>query len=265
MNTQRQLALLSASLALTALTAIAGICSQTTVTRRHEATGTASVDLVQANTSPPATRTIGSGLLRTADMVDTEHGWALTSRGLMWTDDAGATWNAITPPAIEPDAVAGALFLDPLRGWLVARTSDTAGSATLAILSTRDGGKSWLPYDLGTTDLLLPSGRSASISFSDLEHGWVMVRRASSANFSLGDLFRTTDGGKTWMLLPPPPIGDPIVFVSPARGWVAGGRSGDQLFMTRDGGETWIPQSVDAGQAQARLSITCRVRWPQAS
>lgn len=52
-------------------------------------------------------------------------------------------------------------------------------------------------------------------------------------------LLSTSDGGATWTLLPDPPIGDPPQFLSPERGWLAGGPAADELYTTTDGALTW--------------------------
>lgn len=262
MSNRWPMKLFAMSLLTTALVGVAAICGETedknqpssaVSTAATSPTAAASPTAIEAANSAPASGGTSTNV-RAANKVNEKQGWALTNKGLAWTDDAGATWSNITPAGIQAKAVAGVWFRDAARGWLVAQTSDEAGGALLAMLSTDNGGKDWSAYDL-PRDNLSSSAVSAAFSFSDAEHGWVMVRRGSSSNFSNGVLFRTTDGGKTWTLLPPPPISDPVVFISSERGWLAGGPAGDNLFITRDGGQSWEAQSVDVLAAGATSRV----------
>lgn len=75
---------------------------------------------------------------------------------------------------------------------------------------------------------------SADASFLDADHGWVAVGGASSTT-----VYRTTDGGETWLALTPNTDLSGVThldFVSPQVGWAVG--SG-RLLKTTDGGQKW--------------------------
>jgi photosystem II stability/assembly factor-like uncharacterized protein len=186
--------------------------------------------------------------IRFMQMLSPSQGWVLTTDRLIWTSDGGANWSDITPPQAARSIVKGAFFVNPQEGWLVASgDQDPTGATQITGFHTEDGGATWESVDIGEPDNDYTSSLSgqAYIHFIDPQHGWVVVKLASSSNFSVGDLFRTTDGGVTWTKLSIP-IGDPIRFVTPSDGWTAGGAPGDELYVTRDGGTSWERQTVSS-------------------
>lgn len=161
-------------------------------------------------------------------------------RRLLWSDDDGTTWREdafIAPPGTRLLTVQ---FLDNLKGWIV-----ITGAGRAEVVRTGNAGSTW-DY---SEEILVPGGEEpsgASLSFINETTGFLMLRLPSSSNFSRGALFRTDDGGRTWRILPTPPIGDPVRFFSERNGWLAGGPAGNRLFVTRDGGGSWNEVSVAA-------------------
>lgn len=93
------------------------------------------------------------------------------------TTDAGSSWTAWTIP--EPQ----------LGGEHIVFTDENTGFIKMwggAILSTRDGGKSWT----GVPGVKLEGGKQARIKFVDREVGWGVS--------PYGTLVYTTDGGRRW-------------------------------------------------------------------
>lgn len=165
-------------------------------------------------------------------------GWAADQKHLLWTRDNGQRWTNITPLDLGTDRIQRVFFRTEREGWILA-LSGTGDELT--VWRTQDGGTSWTSQALAS---LRDGGSPVSMEFTDGEYGWVMVRLPSSANFSLGLLLATTDGGRSWKALPDPPIGGTIHFISRGSGWLAGGPAGDQLYVTRDGGQHWERQVV---------------------
>ena len=87
----------------------------------------------------------------------------------------------------------------------------------------------------------MPSRIKFICNGSVAQTGWLVIKRATGINFSIGSLFRTDDGGLTWNQLTIP-IGEEVAFITPEIGWVAGGAAGDELYQTVDGGATWVSQ-----------------------
>ncbi len=192
-----------------------------------------------------------SGSLRTMKLLSPEMGWTATENRLFWTKDGGKQWADITPPTDSAERVASVFFLDASNGWvLLVSNHHDADEPVFDMAHTTSAGASWsttritIPnYDPHSTTL---SG-NGQIDFVDSLHGWMNLDVASSANFRLGILLLTGDGGKTWDFSPDGP-GDAgsILFTSPKVGWLAGGPGDESLYVTRDGSYTWQELSLDA-------------------
>jgi photosystem II stability/assembly factor-like uncharacterized protein len=190
-------------------------------------------------------------------LVSPDEGWLLFDQHLYWTKTGGQTWTDITPSNPTQAIIRAVSFLDAKFGWVILSSSDQFGFSHFYLARTADGGKSWQSNSLS---LFQPrDNRSITsavyLQFLDSETGWMVIKQATSSNFSVGSLFKTIDGGKTWTQLSIP-IGEPIYFVTSEIGWTAGGAAGDKLYQTRDGGLTWSSQSINLsaqGNNQRRL------------
>jgi photosystem II stability/assembly factor-like uncharacterized protein len=176
-------------------------------------------------------------------LVSAEEGWILLDQHLYWTRDGGESWDEITPSTLEQSLIAAVFFLDRREGWLLLTNLDDSGAITYAMAQTSDGGKSWqvTPLSLFEAGDVNSLAGAVYLHFIDSQTGWLVIRRATSSNFSEGTLFKTTDGGGSWTQLTIP-VGEPVYFVSSQIGWTAGGAAGDELYRTEDGGLTWLGQ-----------------------
>jgi photosystem II stability/assembly factor-like uncharacterized protein len=165
-------------------------------------------------------------------MISPGQGWALVDQRLLWSEDGGLYWSDLTPIIDPAGVVLSAFFTDSGRGWAASRTVE---SGELAIYRSDDAGQTWKSINLDHSRLGIGD---AHLLFVDATTGWLVIKQQTSANFSLGELFRTLDGGETWQQLSLP-IGEPVHFTDPQRGWVAGGVEGHELYVTNDGGVTW--------------------------
>jgi len=175
---------------------------------------------------------------QTQDMqlLSERHGWALVNYQLFWTEDGGDSWSEITPAQAIPGTLMAVQFLDEENGWLVTQDPLTG---QLDIFQTSNKGRAWQVSTLQEGNLDFgPLASKVYLDFLDQQNGWAVVKLVSSSNFSLGRLYRTDDGGKSWAELPLP-IGEPVRFLDQKRGWVAGGPAGDELYLSDDGGNTW--------------------------
>lgn len=101
------------------------------------------------------------------------------------TQDGGATWTLASGPDRQG---AGVHFLSTQQIWLLIHAVDDSASRT-DLARTEDGGVTWSRID-GTGELPL-----IDVAFSSLTDGFLTAadrRRADT-------LFRTTDGGGTWI------------------------------------------------------------------
>jgi photosystem II stability/assembly factor-like uncharacterized protein len=177
-------------------------------------------------------------------LISATEGWLRLGQHLYWTRDSGQSWAEITPSNLGRLAIQAVWFVDTQTGWLVL-TQLEAGAVAYTLARTSDSGATWhvTPLSLfapGDPDAL---AETIYLRFIDAQIGWLVIKRATSSNFSLGVLFKTTDGGQTWTKLALP-IGEPVYFVTPELGWLAGGPASDQLYRTQDGGQSWQAQPV---------------------
>lgn len=170
-------------------------------------------------------------------------GWLLTDSALFLTRDAGQSWESLAPET--GGALGAAFFLDEAHGWLIAVSQTEAGDPAYTLLHTRDGGRTWARTSLALFAPGAPEAFAESVylHFLDSQTGWLVVKQATGANFSLGALFHTADGGATWTRRELP-LGAPVRFLTPETGWTAGGATGAALYRTVAGGASWQPVSV---------------------
>mgnify|MGYP001055941132 FL=1 len=172
--------------------------------------------------------------------ISAEQTWAVVDGRLYSTADGGASWRDLTPGG---GRIQAATFLDAAHGWLVSAASDGQGS--LALWRTADSGLNWheAPFTAASDALL--DARAVSLDFTSPLEGWLAFKLPSSANFNLGALYHTMDGGLTWEERSLPG-GGRIDFTSASHGWTLAGPQGDVLYQTQDGGRTWSPAETAA-------------------
>ncbi len=196
-----------------------------------------------------------------ATFLDGSHAWlviaspepstAESELRVFRTSDGGATWEETT---VAEQAVAGQLtFLDPEHGWLLLRQGMAMMHEQVTLLSTSDGGKSWMKVAVasieGEPGRLPFSGDKSGLAFSDENTGFVTGYWPVP-----GDpyFFATPDGGRTWHKaeLPLPSGYEEAdyftyapVFDRSGAGIMAATVSGDGrslvFYSTSDGGKTW--------------------------
>ncbi len=179
------------------------------------------------------------------------------------TVDGGRNWqtsSTVAAPGVQ-DYPGGPMFINSQDGWIevVTNGGPGAGSESVAIFRTTDGGMSWTKVaDTTKPGSDLPNGGFKSgISFKDTQNGWATGRDASSAPW----LYVTHDGGVSWKkqalpgawtndanasLLTTPPVFFGNKGVLPVSVSLPNG-AGTAIYTTSDGGETWTaPQGLTA-------------------
>ena len=154
----------------------------------------------------------------------------------------------ITAPLVETPALVTIQFLNELDGWGVTETQ---------IVRTNDGGITW--YNV-TPPNLIEAGYSVETVVLDNNHAWVQMTDFDKYPNG-GFLYRTSDGGITWMDFTTPFSGGDMNFLDSNDGWmladlgVGAGSMGISVFQTMDGGATWNqtytndPNLSDAGDS----------------
>jgi photosystem II stability/assembly factor-like uncharacterized protein len=159
------------------------------------------------------------------------------------TTTAGQTWDNRDLPL-----VGGGFHLERFgtnSGWIGGTINGGLGTA---LLGTLDGGSTWNPLPLPC------QGGWSRFDFTSASAGWLVCSpdAASGSAGAIGQVYQTSDAGRTWSRLGPvaDPSGstgsdpkvdqDPIGglrFVSPDLGWLA--LADGRLFESDDGGRSW--------------------------
>jgi len=183
-------------------------------------------------------------------------GWVAGKRSIALTHDGGQHWVTTASLGGDTGDIESVFFLNDLQGWVVSPFTGEPeqDQAAFIVSSTRDGGTTWTNRQLAVP--VAAGGSAISVDFVDPQRGWLMIRRPSSSNFSRGALLATVDGGLNWTLLPDPPIGDAIHFISSTTGWLAGGVARNELYVTRDGGNSWQRQTMSAPGISQKASVS---------
>jgi photosystem II stability/assembly factor-like uncharacterized protein len=182
--------------------------------------------------------------LQAFQLVTPVSGWVLMGQHLYWTANGGGGWAQITPSNMGTDLIRAVTFSNPQRGWLITTSPADTGLPSYHLARTSDAGHTWQTALLN----LFASGDASALAgavflqFLDARTGWLVVKRATSSNFSLGALFTTTDGGDTWARLSIP-IGAPVRFTSEQDGSVEDSARGTGRYISHDGGKIWTLQT----------------------
>lgn len=246
----------------------------------------------------------GPVVITYVDMPDPFQGWARGTSGtgtehILHTAHAGDSWDDITPPVAAPEPGTSleflTFFLDKTTAWAIPITdSPPLPTAPSAVWRTTDGGATWQSSpDLRTPDLIVEGWSPAYMTFTDAQHGWLMVGAGAGAGHAYVVIFRTTDGGATWQqLIDPNSLNSAAVHVCCQSGLVFANPDvgliplADSNYMkvvvnwTADGGASWtssfppppesapdlfersscaVSSTVVLSPADIRLGVRCRV------
>lgn len=185
--------------------------------------------------------------LRAMELVAPNTGWTILADQLLWSEDGGATWQDITPFPLHNSVKAQyrlltADFLDGSTGMAVLEREQDGAIFGYVI---REGGQ------IGETNTLFAPisekdipVQAVYLDYVDENTAFVAFRLRSSSAFSLGKLFVTEDGGRTWQERSLP-AGEAVTFLDAHTGWTTGrSPSGTLLYRTTDGGHSWELQSL---------------------
>jgi len=183
-----------------------------------------------------AQEAVPSYQLAAIDFVNPATGWIVAELSnhdfaVLHTTDAGSSWTRQLR-GTGGDMGEYARFFDSRNGVLVLLGPQAV------MFQTGDGGKTW-----SRDELQAGGGHVVSADFIDARHGWLLVQVSNLAGPVTEALYRTADGGATWL-----DVGEPVqapdtavraVFADPLHGWLYSLSSGPFAYSTADGGTTW--------------------------
>jgi photosystem II stability/assembly factor-like uncharacterized protein len=184
--------------------------------------------------------------------------WAVAASRLLGTSNGGAHWTTLGEPAGA--ALQSVDFVSVTVGF---------GVTSAGLVQTSDGGQTWRalppiapsePSTKGGTSVVSASGLTSpepylvtSVCFSDPQNGWAALNPSRMREGAVGEVARTTNGGRTWLVSFAPHsasgVSDTVeqLGCSGDAAWVelaeGAGMSGQpySVFRTSDGGVTWTP------------------------
>jgi photosystem II stability/assembly factor-like uncharacterized protein len=185
-------------------------------------------------------------------MQDSQNGWGLSQDAAFITRDGGQQWDEVTPhTGWLANGIVKGFFLDSHTAWLL--QPDAQDFNRGALFRTTDGGQHW-------QSTRVPFGPNP-VQFLSASDGWVMADRGAAAGSMAVDIYKTTDGGSTWIKVQSagpqtqnqpgalPFGGDKLgmAFSDMQHGWIGGSQpivGHSYLYRTTDGGKTWIFQEL---------------------
>ena len=183
--------------------------------------------------------TVWHKCLTAMQFADDRVGWAIGSGQIVRTTNAGRTWTNLFDESMAQLAFAPKKLSVPTRDtcWII----DTIGSGRTRCLFTVDGGQSWLPLELGSSQY------PRDIFFFNSQRGW-LICDSGTIEGGLAAIRSTVDGGETWHSQPLNIEGRPEIvrFFDGKHGWLVeriltNDQTGSisRLHTSTDGGETW--------------------------
>src|SRR5437868_2149980 len=193
------------------------------------------------------------------DFVTPDTGWLVVDFAsgdfvLVHTSDGGTTWTRQITASSNGHAKY-VNFFDPSAGVL-------AVVGTQPVLRrTYDGGSTWV-----TRPALKLAATALSWSFADSDDGWMLAAPQGTGRLFPARLYRTEDGGLSWVDLGPPvPDEDQafqVQFSSLATGWLTTAGSGPYAYRSRDLGATWsrvpLPAPAEGWPAGGEFFVASR-------
>ena len=195
-------------------------------------------------------------------VVNANEQWLVSEEKLYYTQNAGEEWLDISPETVLVEPYLLASFPRSNLGFALYLTQ-TETIKALEIYKTSSKGQKWEKIEGNLLSLIGsrypdPIG-SIQMQWLDENNGFIVVKQATSSNFSMGTLFITKDGGKNWKT-EEVPVAEEFVFLDAKLGFMKNPENTQSLYRTLDGGLSW--ELFDAGILSFGTSIEIEVDLP---
>jgi photosystem II stability/assembly factor-like uncharacterized protein len=204
--------------------------------------------------------------LTSLSFVNADTGWATSVNSVYKSVDGGQNWNMVR--SLENSGTYSVHFVNATTGWLVGGYTSYQIYLTVGypiVQKTTDGGASWTSQSAGSTRPL------NTAHFLNKDTGWVAGGAYFYTNFpgpgggsggsNQSNIFRTTNGGATWVLQGNNPYDamiSSIRFADRYTGLAVG--AGGFMLRTIDGGANWIVQNSGTSSSLSSLWIVSGVQ-----
>lgn len=160
---------------------------------------------------------------------------------LIVTDNGGETWSLLPKESLPAALPKEGCFAASGTCLVTHGTNDvwfcTGGAKSARVFHSNDRGKSWI-YSETPIIAGIESAGGFSLAFRNSTHGIIVGGDYRKPNETVATAALTSDGGKTWTLVPKPlPFRSAVAFSN--NRWIAVGTSGSDL--SNDDGATWKP------------------------
>lgn len=180
--------------------------------------------------------------------VDNSRGWALSYDGRVFgTTDGGLQWATLGKSEIGGRFTQLKFNEDGLHGWILGGSSAWVfGPGSTDILTTKDGGKTWTPYEGSDVISGLKDNSSGMVWAKDGNRAWLLGAQNT--------ILHSKDGGKQWKHQFIGTKNDVLLDIAFDKegqtGWAVGELR--SILKTTDGGEHWrrirnFPKKLDDG------------------
>mgnify|MGYP001818115417 CR=1 FL=1 len=189
--------------------------------------------------------------------IDPANGWAAGHDSvILRTSDGGRHWHEVYSAPEDERPILDLWFRDTIHGYAI--------GAYGLFLMTHDAGKSWQHVDFNPATLFLDNMHHDD-PWSEEEEAWVdfhLNQISATENGRLliaaeaGNIYRSDDGGRSWLSLPSPYEGSFYGSLSLGRGKVLLYGLRGHLFYSENTGTSWAPV---ASNTQATLNDGIRL------
>jgi len=168
-------------------------------------------------------------------------GWLRSGNRVFRTVNNAVDWQDLTPVLNQNESLLDVYFLNSNDAQMLV-VSRNGEEWQLDLRKTTNAGATWQTQPITLSSQSrdfgdVPFGR-AYMQWQDNDKGLILIKQATSSNFSIGILLKTSDGGLSWEVLEPP-AAEEFVFLDENLGFMRDPVDPTRLYQTRDGGKSW--------------------------